>query len=151
MSDGRPIPWKQAADATAAFVKLIGDLTPLRVCGSLRRKKATVGDVEIVACPANRAALLARLDTLVRDGLCEKAIYSNGTHRWGDKYAGVVFREIRFEIFSATPDNVGYITWLRTGPGDGNAFVMKNIASWPIRFDDGSVWYTTYERGFQTM
>lgn len=151
MSDGTPIVWKEAAEKAAAFVKLISDVTPVRVCGSLRRRKATVGDVEIVACPSNRAALLARLDKLVMDGVCAKAVYSNGTHRWGETYRGLVFRDVRFEIFSATADNLGYITWLRTGPGDGNTYVMQALSSWPVRFDDGSAWYTTYETGLKTL
>ena len=148
MSTGTVIPWAKAAETTAAFIKLIQGVAPLRVCGSLRRRKPYVGDVEIVACLDNRAALLARLDKLVWDGLAEKAVYEEGKNRWGEKHAGLVFRDVRFEVFSAMPDNIGYITWLRTGPGDANTLTMTLLsAGWPIRFDDGQAWHVEYVAG----
>jgi len=146
--------WEDAARVAASFIKLISDVSPtLKVCGSLRRRKPTVGDIEIVACPANRLALMARLDKLVMDGVAEKAVYENGSHRWGDKYAGLMFQGIRVEIFSATPDNLGYITWLRTGPGDANTHVMTSLSqsNWPVRFEDGSAWHCTYEGGVKRL
>lgn len=147
-----PHPWNEAATKAAAFTKFISDVAgPLRVCGSLRRRKPTVGDIEIVTCPPNRAALLARLDTLVRTGVAEKAVYDNGTYRWGEKYAGLDFQGIRVEVFSATPDNVGYITWLRTGPGDGNTYVMQALMGWPVRFGDDMAWHCTYEKNVKTL
>lgn len=149
--DSNPIFWKEAAEAAASFVKLIGDLTPCYLAGSLRRKKTTVNDIEIVTRAPSRAALLARLDTLVRDGVCQKAVYQEGTHRWDIKYAGIVFQGVRIEVFSATPENFGYIQWLRTGPADANKYVMQALSNWPIRFDDGSAWLTTYERGLKTL
>lgn len=146
--------WEDAARVAASFVRLIDDVSPnVRVCGSVRRRKSTVGDIEIVACPDNRMALLARLDKLVMDGVAAKSIYENGTHRWGDKYAGLDFQGIRVEVFTATPDNVGYITWLRTGPGDANTFVMTDLShhSWPVRFEDGAAWHCTYEGGVKRL
>lgn len=149
--DSNPILWKEAAETASAFVKLIGDLTPCYMAGSLRRKKETVNDIEIVTKAPSRAALLARLDSLVRDGICEKAVYQEGTHRWDLKYAGLVFQGARVEVFSATPDNFGYIQWLRTGPAGGNEYVMKHLNDWPVRFDEGSAWLTTYENGLKTL
>lgn len=145
--------WADAAQVAAAFITLISDLAgPLRVCGSLRRRRPDVGDIEIVTCPANRLALLARLDKLVLDGVATKAVYEGQSNRWGDKYAGLVFKGIRVEVFSGTPDNIGYITWLRTGPGDANTHVMTSLsqAQWPVRFEDGSATRCRYEGGIKT-
>lgn len=155
MSDGNPIPWTEAAEKAAAFIKLIQRPdTPLRLAGSLRRKArlwqtSTVNDVELVAMPPNRTAYLARLDTLVADGTISRAVYADGNERWGEKYCGLVFQGIRIEIFQVTEVNAGYITWLRTGPGDGNKYVMTALGGWPIRFEDGEAWYVTYERGLK--
>lgn len=151
MSDGTPIVWKEAAEKAAAFVKLIGDLTPCYMAGSLRRKKATVNDIEIVTRAKSRAALLARLDTLVRDGVCERAIYTDGNERWDTKYAGLIFKGARIEMFNAESDNFGYIHWLRTGPGDANKYIMEHSGNWPIRFDEGFARFTEYENGIKTF
>jgi hypothetical protein len=143
-------PWIEAAEIAARFIKLIDDLPGTwRTCGSVRRQKPLVSDIELVAVPASRAAFNARLDKLVLDGVIEKSIYTNGTHRWGDTYRGLDFGGMRIEIFAATTQNVGYITWLRTGPADGNTYVMQNLGGWPVRFEDGMAWYCTYENNIK--
>lgn len=153
MSSGDPIPYKEAADAASAFTKLIGDVTPVYLAGSLLRKKAEVGDIEIVVRPANHAALMTRLGTLVIDGICQKATYSNGTPRWGDRYVGLEFRGMRVEVFITTPENFGYIHWLRTGPAAANEYAMKQLGfgAWPVRFDDGYARLTTYQNGMKQL
>jgi DNA polymerase/3'-5' exonuclease PolX len=152
MSDAsNPIPWMEAALKSAAFVKLIADLGPCYMAGSLRRRKETVNDIEIVTRLPHRAALLARLDRLISNGLLDRAAYQDETDRWGLKYAGVLFRGARIELFNATEENFGYIQWLRTGPADGNEFVMKHLDTWPIRFSEGHAWYATYERGMKQL
>lgn len=110
---------------------VVGDLSDLcatiEIAGSLRRGKPYVGDVEIVALPKRASELLARLDTWVATGKAWKAIYSNGTTRWGEKYRGLRLARSEFtvELFLADADNWGYVYWLRTGPGDANAYVMQ--------------------------
>lgn len=137
-----------ADEIAANFIKLVDDIPGTwRICGSVRRRKPLVNDIELVVVPASRAAFNARLDRLVMDGVVEKSVYSNGTHRWGDTYRGLDFMDMRIEIFAASPQNVGYITWLRTGPGDANTYVMQNLGGWPVRFEDGAAWYCTYENG----
>lgn len=148
------ISWEAAAEVAASFISLISDLSdlsPVRVAGSVRRRRATVGDIELVTCASNRPALLARLDKLVLDGVCTKAVYQNYTHRWDIKYAEIVYQDVRIELFGAQPENLGYITWLRTGPGDANTHVMQQLGGWPIRFDDGYAWTATYTGGMKTL
>lgn len=116
----------------------------IEVAGSLRRGKATVKDVEIVAIPRWTPALLARLDRLVLEGTIRKAEYGvGGLHRWGEKYRGFVYKGVRFEVFLANADNWGYIFWLRTGPGDANQYVMTRmmLGSAPVRCRGADVWH----------
>lgn len=99
----------------------------IEIAGSLRRGTPTVGDIEIVALPEHAPTLLARLDKWVATGAVKKAIYSDGTTRWGEKYRGLIVEGMRVEVFLADADNWGYILWLRTGPGDANRYVMEQL------------------------
>ena len=109
--------------------------------GSVRREKNLVGDIEIVARTADARALLARMDKLVLDGVITKAKYGDST-RWGDKYRGFMLMGFRVELFVGDKDNIGYIYWLRTGPGDANTFVMTRLAQLdsPYRANEGYWW-----------
>lgn len=116
------------ADARAAantLVALIQDeCERVEIAGSIRRGKAEVKDAELVVIP--RAGLWPLLDTLVAQGVVDKARYGDkGTTRWGDKYRGVLVDGVKVEIFAADAVNWGYQLWLRTGPGDANTHVMK--------------------------
>lgn len=114
----------------------------LEVGGSVRRGLSEVKDVELVAVAGDN--LLARLDTWVSLGRIEKALYGNQrTPRWGPKYRGFVYRGLRFELFLTDPDSLGYIFWLRTGPGDANEYVMQRLklTNAPIRADEGAIWH----------
>ena len=97
------------------------------IAGSLRRGSATVGDVEIVANPYHAPELLARMDRWVATGEAQKAVYSDGHTRWGEKYRGLQIPgfDAHVEVFIADNDNFGAIYWLRTGPGDANTYVMQ--------------------------
>jgi DNA polymerase/3'-5' exonuclease PolX len=121
----------EAAAVAGHAQRLVDELRDLcqrvELAGSLRRKKATVKDVEIVVLPTHRAQLLARLDLWVATGRIRKADYQAGTNRWGEKYRGFIYGGIRFELFIADADNWGYLLWLRTGPGDANQYVMQQL------------------------
>lgn len=145
MSTGDKTSLAKATQIAKDFLSLIADVTKAEVCGSIRRKKPQVGDIEIVALPEDRRVLLARLDRLVADGTFRKATYGNTlNHRWGDAYRGMMFQNMKVELFCATPENHGYIRWLRTGPGDANTHVMTRMIQthWPVRFRGGDAWHT---------
>lgn len=104
------------------------------IAGSIRRKKASVGDCEHVVMPAfadvadpgdmfatpKRTNLLwARLDELVAAGTVTKHLYGETrTTRWGEKYRGCDFRGFNHELFTADDENHGAILAIRTGPAD---------------------------------
>lgn len=116
------------------------------VAGSLRRDKATVGDVEIVVLPKNLSGLLRHLDALVEANVCKKALYDDGKTRWGSLYRGLSVRGVRVEIFIANPNNFGYILWLRTGPANLNEYVMRRLSMvrYPVRFREGQALWVEY-------
>jgi DNA polymerase/3'-5' exonuclease PolX len=117
---------------------LAGHTEKFEVGGSVRRCSVQPKDSELVVIP--KPTLLARLDALVRDGTVKKADYS-GRARWGEVYRGLDVDGIKVEIFSATPDNWGYIFWLRTGPGDANQYAVSRLWGSNIRAQGGAIWY----------
>ena len=136
----------QALITAQAFSVLLGGAYDrLEIAGSVRRGNAFVKDIELVVLARHLAAFWARLDALVLNGTTRKAEYSYGsaaktTTRWGQKYRGLVFEGARIEVFAATPDNWGYIFWLRTGPGDANTFMMTRLKQTSLSVEDGQ-WY----------
>lgn len=140
MSNDTRVPSASARPLAEALVAQMQDVCArVEIAGSLRRGKASVGDIEIVALPRHREQLLARLDMLVHRGDAQQAIYSDGKKRWGERYRGLRWRGMKAEVFIAEPDSWGYILWLRTGPGDANHYVMTQIArhNAPFRFTGG--------------
>lgn len=149
MSDGMRMPLARAKQEANRLVDYLADICQrIEIGGSVRRDKATVGDVEIVALPRQARELLARLDRLVIDRLIHKAVYSDGRTRWGEKYRGFYFGRIRYEIFLAEADNWGYMLWLRTGPADANKFVMDQVIFQhaPYRASGGYWWSSDGEQ-----
>lgn len=141
MSNDTRRPHSEALPIAQSLARLIKPhCTHVNIVGSLRRMKDTVGDIEIVAIPS--PALLPFLDSMVLKGEASKAVYSNGTIRWGNTYRGLMYQGMKCEIFLADEDNIGYQTWLRTGPGDANTYIMQ-FCSWrksPYRAKDGYWW-----------
>lgn len=103
--------------------------------GSLRRGRPTVGDVEHVVIPQLAPELehtlmgstptgrtlnlfLERSEFLARGSDVQKAVYSDGKHRWGPRYRGFVFEGVRHEVFLADARNHGAILTIRTGPAE---------------------------------
>lgn len=146
MSSGERMDLEQARGIAGEFVsRLEPVLDRVEIAGSIRRKKDTVGDIEIVAQALNHEDALAFLDAMERSRQIEKAMYGNSP-RWGDKYRGLEFKGCRIEIFFANEHNWGYQLWLRTGPGDGNQNVMQRLQNQRslLRFKDGMGWITRY-------
>jgi len=73
-----------------------------------------------------------------------KALYGEKrpTPHWGTLHRGMVYHQVKCEIFLYDDDNRGWIQMLRTGPGDGNTFLMTELGRRyaPIRFQEGHCW-----------
>lgn len=121
----------------------------VEIAGSLRREKETVGDIEIVIQPHNRNGLDITLNRLIEDGTIKKAWYANKggmVTRWGDRLKCFVIAGVTVEMAIGDADNFGYLYWLRTGPSDGNKFVVTRmmVENAAMRFHDGYGWLCDY-------
>lgn len=147
MSSGDRIPLIQANFIASKFKELIEDVPGhISIAGSIRRRKETIGDIEIVCQPNNRLELLNRLDKLEQDGTLKKALYGGAT-RWGEKLRGCIFQSMQVEVTIADTDNFGFQLWLKTGDGNKNKFVMSQmiIRKTPVRFSEGYAWHVQYD------
>lgn len=148
MSNGIKRSFVQAyGDAQALISLMDASFNRWEIAGSVRRAKPEVGDVEHVCwpmtCDIPGAAdifgapgemqhincTLQRIDELEREGTITKAVYSNGTTRWGDKYRGFMFRDFRHEVFMCGEDgmNWGNILAIRTGPAEFSQRCVTNL------------------------
>jgi hypothetical protein len=134
--------------ASGVYKRLYKTCEQIEIAGSIRRMTADVKDAEIVAIPTN--ATYRVLEEMLLSGEAEKARYSDGRNRWGDKYRGITVwtdesrytrDTLRVELFFTNRDSWGYQLALRTGPGDANKRLMMQMAATPIRCIGGSVWY----------
>ena len=112
----------------------------IEIAGSIRREKEIVGDIEIVCQPHNRHGLDVALSTLIENESIRKGL------RWGDKLKSFFISGVTCELYIGDADNFGYLYWLRTGPSDGNTFVMTRmmIEKSAMRFDKGYGWLCEY-------
>lgn len=151
MSEGIRVMATEARPKAAALVALLADTcAEISVAGSVRRKRPTVADVEIVARPRDPRTFLARLDRLVLERTIHQARDKHGKPRWGDKYRALAYDGLKFDVFVADPHNYGYILWLRTGPGDANQYVMQQLVrhNAPLRAKEG--YWTLHDRRLST-
>lgn len=132
----------EAIEIAKRFVALIEDCTQrLVVAGSIRRRLALVGDIEIVAAPKLIATdqadmfgnpvgnglvdlLHDRLERLVEEGRIQKRTRSDGRTFWGPAAKFLTFDGAPIDLFTPDADRFAWILAIRTGPADfSNALV----------------------------
>lgn len=156
MSNNERIARDKAIALASGVMRWIGThCDKLEIAGSIRREKETVGDIEIVCQPHNPIALANTLDNLVEGGTIKKALYRRVDKnrvetfgpRWGDRLKCFTIGGATVELAIADELNFGYLLWLRTGPSDGNTFVMTRMMQEKaaMRFSDGYGWLCDYE------
>ena len=136
MSAGPKRKLAQAREDAEAFRELFsGRYERWEIAGSVRRGKPEVGDIEHVVMPGDYPAFLAYMDELLGNpmfgtpAIIGKAVYSDGSHRWGKKYRGCMFREFRHEVFLADARNFGAILTIRTGPEEFSERMVTRLKS----------------------
>jgi DNA polymerase/3'-5' exonuclease PolX len=129
-----------------AHVKL-SSTTLLKVCGSLRRGKDQVGDVEMVFVSREREVeesqpglfgefktvkqlpvVLDLLDVMVKRGLLTKRLKENGQSTWGqwNRLAVHTHSGIPVDFFRTTFENWWMTVVIRTGPKDFNLRLIES-------------------------
>jgi len=140
------------AIAKAFIAEIESACTRLVVAGSLRRRLAWVGDVEIVCAPKIETIDLdrdlfgaaargdvdlldARMTMLLDKGRVTKRLDKNGSSRWGSTIKLLSYRGAPIDLFApAEADRFGWILALRTGPA---AFSRQLVVERGKRTKDG--------------
>ena len=120
----------QLDQATVIAERVNAQLAPhcdrIEIAGSIRRRKANVGDIEIVCIPK-------RTDAGHRSVYWVLAVIGAGRPKKGDprtaKYVQFETRGgdgpiINVDVFTATPENWGLIYAIRTGSADYSHYVL---------------------------
>jgi DNA polymerase/3'-5' exonuclease PolX len=124
----------EAISIAKAFVAEIEDCCDrLIVAGSLRRRLAMIGDVEVVAVPKVETIprydvfgnitqqlhydlLDAHMTALLEADTVSKRLDRNGVPRWGPTLKFLTFLGARIDLFCPSIERFGWILMLRTGP-----------------------------------
>jgi DNA polymerase/3'-5' exonuclease PolX len=144
VSTGEKRPHAEGWASAERFRELFaGTFEHWSIAGSVRRRSPLVGDVEHVVVPkfldietqsfltgpaevSRENRLWIVLDQLVASGKLARATYGETrTHRWGEKYRGVLFEGFKHEIFTADEKNLGPILAIRTGPAEFSEHLVK--------------------------
>ena len=166
MSRGEPLRWAEAHAVATELVGLLADACErIEIAGSLRRRKAEVHDIELVAIakmgepeswtvwgePAGAGIerLGPRIAYLVSEGeLAPRAVEihrRDGSietgQRMGGAYKALVYRGMPVDLFITDAERWGCIFALRTGPGDWNVELVSRGKEHWRRVEDGRVLY----------
>lgn len=110
---------KPYVEAMAVAEQLAAWLTPacdrIVVAGSLRRKCAEVGDIELVALPT---PLLNLFGEPTGETMLDLHLRGIDLTKNGERYKQFTYQGFQVDLFLATPDTFGYILMLRTGSAE---------------------------------
>ncbi len=140
----RRFPLAQAEGVARELAEL---LTPacerIQIAGSLRRRKATVGDIELLCIPRpleNHLFYRDALDQLLRgrlmpEGVLTPRINQKGSHTYGplNKLLLHVGSGTPVDVFSAGLENWGMALLVRTGSAEFNIRVMSRFRELGMR------------------
>lgn len=124
------LPYKQALPLAEKIARELAPVTAkIEIAGSLRRKKAQIGDIEIVCIPLTQVNLFGdpggslldpELEYLIQEGRIIRG------DKWGLKYKKfyvparpeLSIPEVPVDLFITTAPEWGYTFTIRTGPSD---------------------------------
>lgn len=149
MSQSRRIARLEALPVVNEVMELLQINTQLAmVCGSIRRNKDTIGDVDIVVQPQQIADYLNMMDEFINLAYFGHGINAGGRETWGDTKRLLAYKGINFDVIIADEDQLGYKLWLSTGPSMANTAMMvllKEKLS-PVRMAEGYLWHVSYDK-----
>jgi DNA polymerase/3'-5' exonuclease PolX len=122
-------------------------VTRFQIAGSVRREKAEVGDIEIVAIPKLKTVRDMFQVEVATDSLLDQVIPTLGTViKNGPKYKQIDLGPIKLDLFLVTPPaQWGVILALRTGPADFSQALVTarnkhGLLPSHAKVEDGAVW-----------
>jgi DNA polymerase/3'-5' exonuclease PolX len=160
------VPFRDAfAAAEMLRAHLIDYCQRIEVAGSLRRRKAAVKDIELVAIPTFREEAEGLWGETVKVDLLEQriaALYADGllalrdveVHRQdgsiehqqrnGRSYKALEFEGVPVDLFIVHPGEAdwGVIYAIRTGPGDWNQRIVTDCQRFLRRVEGGRVYHS---------
>lgn len=149
MSTGVRVPLHTAeAHAQTILASLLDACERIEVGGSIRRHRADVGDIELVAVPSiesdgllmpvERNLLTERVDALIEAGTL--AVHPTDPKR-GTRYSKLLHPQsgLQVDLFSARPETFGLIHLLRTGPADYSRRFVTEIRQRGLHVSGGEV------------
>ena len=155
MSDGKKVAYQDAMAQAQELVKSLGlHFERLEIAGSLRRRKAMVGDIELVGILSEEKRGLFGLVERKPISAVVDHMYAMGYRplKAGDKYvqfapstSPVDKRGLNVDLFICTPENWGGILMIRTGSAAFSRKMMTraSLGGWcpdDMRFMDGRLW-----------
>jgi DNA polymerase/3'-5' exonuclease PolX len=174
MSDGTRIPLSQAEPLAHELLTLLAPVTTrAEIAGSIRRRQATVGDIELLVEPAfaelpdlfgGSGQRLNLLDEQVAEwlqlGVVEHRLDKNNRPSCGERYKRLRFGGVALDLFVCLPPaQWGVLFVIRTGPAEyGHRLVTpRSQGGWCPdylqvkdgalrRRDDGTILPTPEER-----
>ena len=164
MSRGEPLRWAEAHAVATELVGLLADACErIEIAGSLRRRKAEVHDIELVAIAASSTVAagdlwgnpvdIDLLETRVAELIAEGQLDARAVEihrrdgsvetgqRMGGAYKALVYRGMPVDLFITDAERWGCIFALRTGPGDWNVELVSRCKEHWRRVEDGRVLY----------
>lgn len=158
------LPLAEAQGLAEEFVRLVhGACERIEIGGSIRRGKADVGDIEIIAIPKTRTEQVGLFEdqTVVVDeldeflsmlhegGVVANRLDKNGRAAWGSKYKRLLFnvdgRSFPLDLFCVVPAQFGVIFAIRTGCAEFSHKLVtpRLLGGWlptGLRVKDGALW-----------
>lgn len=161
MSEGTRMPLAEAQALAERLVSELQDVCEqITTAGSIRRQKATVGDLEIVCVPKieivmgglfedqpEEADLLeARIWEMWEDGVIKPRIDKNGRRAVGKRYRRLLYHDVALDLFSPSAESYGAILAIRTGPAEySHLFVtprsQRGLMPDHLRMQEGALRY----------
>lgn len=126
------IPLREAEAIAADLVALLADCCErIEIAGSIRRKRDTIGDFDLLAIPKTETVtdpmfgestgqtidlLDARCDELLAEGVLSQRLNAAGRTSWGTKSKRATFRGLSVDLNAVEASVWGVWMAIRTGP-----------------------------------
>lgn len=127
---------RQRIERLAAILELDAVTERWQVAGSVRRADPTVSDVDLVLIPAegdvagdDLFATPQRVNRLwhALDNFAANPRHGAEKRKWGNVVRALIWRDLRFEFYTAAADNFAAVLAVRTGPAKLNELVMAGM------------------------